>query len=65
MGSKAIISEPAAMMIAIAAAVVGSMTSKRLLPAYFLISNLINWGVGIIVSLIGLVGWLLAQYVLK
>jgi hypothetical protein len=27
--------------------------------------RLINWGVGIIVSLIGLVGWLLAQYVLK
>ena len=26
--------------------------------------RLINWGVGIIVSLIGLVGWLLAQYVL-
>ena len=27
--------------------------------------RLINWGVGIIVSLIGLVSWLLAQYVLK
>jgi 5-bromo-4-chloroindolyl phosphate hydrolysis protein len=27
--------------------------------------RLINWGVGIIVSLVGLVGWLLAQYVLK
>ena len=27
--------------------------------------RLINWGVGIIVSLIGIVGWLLAQYVLK
>jgi hypothetical protein len=27
--------------------------------------RLINWGVGIIVSLVGLVGWLLATYVLK
>jgi prefoldin subunit 5 len=27
--------------------------------------RLINWGVGIIVSLVGIVGWLLAQYVLK
>jgi prefoldin subunit 5 len=27
--------------------------------------RLINWGVGIIVSLVGLVGWLLANYVLK
>lgn len=27
--------------------------------------RLINWGVGIIVSLVSLVGWLLAQYVLK
>lgn len=27
--------------------------------------RLINWGVGIIVGLVGLVGWLLATYVLK
>ena len=27
--------------------------------------RLINWGIGIIGSLIGLVGWLLAHYVLK
>ena len=27
--------------------------------------RLISWGIGIIGSLIGLVGWLLAQYVLK
>lgn len=27
--------------------------------------RLINWGVGIIVSLIGIVGWLLSQFVLK
>jgi hypothetical protein len=27
--------------------------------------RLINWGVGIIVSLLSLVGWLLATYVLK
>jgi hypothetical protein len=27
--------------------------------------RLINWGVGIIVSLVGIVGWLLAQYVLR
>ena len=27
--------------------------------------RLINWGVGIIVSLVGIVGWLLTHYVLK
>jgi predicted nucleic acid-binding Zn-ribbon protein len=27
--------------------------------------RLINWGVGIIVSLIGMVGWLLAHFILK
>jgi len=27
--------------------------------------RLINWGIGIIVSLIGIVGWLLSHYVLK
>lgn len=27
--------------------------------------RLINWGIGIIVSLIGTIGWLLAHYVIK